>query len=503
MTESNLQEHWHSVPNHMTADIVNPMIDQSEHNEAINEFDNQLDEDMVENGTSRIITYQNTDDENKQIKLTTDKIHNCPFCDVYSAHKCSISRHILAVHEGKKPYICELCGEGFSQSQNLAIHISTVHEKNKPYHCDLCGVSYAEKRSLKKHSLNVHKQPFQDQKPLLKKAAVKKNKSEQKLEKPNDQKKLTIGEKHKCQFCNVQFLQKCSMTRHILAVHEGKKPHQCEICNASFSQHQNLVKHTSTVHEKKKPFKCEMCQLCFAEKGSLKKHVEGVHEKKKPFACTSCEARFISRTDQKTHILSVHERKRPFPCTKCSSAFTQKCHLKVHMSAVHAPKDFQKPHACPQCDKRFLSPSCVKRHISSVHTEKIFECSICFSQLKNKKELNKHYARLHEPKQENLDLGVQNVTTPHLGKPVKISEEKIKTEPFEEGEEVPKNECDIESKFNIKIKNEVEDIEEMQEVHSAVQPIWIKEESQEIFTSNDHYQDPLTEFNNDIKKENT
>ena len=116
----------------------------------------------------KIINYQKTDDDYKQIKLTTDKIHKCPFCDVYLAHKCSISRHILAVHEGKKPYICELCGEGFSQSQNLAIHISTVHEKNKSYHCDLCGVSYAEKRSLKKHSLNVHKQPFQDQKTLLK-----------------------------------------------------------------------------------------------------------------------------------------------------------------------------------------------------------------------------------------------------------------------------------------------------------------------------------------------
>ena len=493
MTQSNLQEHWHSVPNHMTPDIENPKIDQSEHNKATNEFDNQLYEDMVENGTSGVITHQNTDNENKQMKLTTDKMHNCPFCDVYLAHKCSISRHISAVHEGKKPYICELCGEGFSQSQNLAIHIATVHEKNKPYHCDLCGVSYAEKRSLKKHSLNVHKQPFQDQKSLLKKAAIKKNKSEQELEKPNDQKKLT-SEKHNCPFCNVQFLQKCSMTRHIFAVHEGKKPHQCEICNASFSQHQNLVKHKSTVHEKKKPFKCEMCQVCFAEKGSLKKHVEGVHEKKKPFACNICEARFISRTDQKTHISSVHEGKRPFSCTQCSSAFTQKCHLKVHVSAVHAPKDFQKPHACPRCDKRFLSPSCVKRHISSVHTEKIFECATCFIQLKNKKELNKHCARLHEPKQENLDFGVQNVTTPYdllqsVRKAIKISEEKIKAEPFEE--------------VQTKIKNEVEDIEEMQEVYSAVQPIWIKEESQEIYTSNDHYQDPFTEFNNDIKKENT
>ena len=66
MTEFNLQEHWHSVPNHMTADIENAKIDQSEHNEASNECDNQLEEDVVENGTSGIITYyQNTEYENE------------------------------------------------------------------------------------------------------------------------------------------------------------------------------------------------------------------------------------------------------------------------------------------------------------------------------------------------------------------------------------------------------------------------------------------------------
>ena len=117
--------------------------------------------------------------------------------------------------------------------------------------------------------------------------------------------------------------------------------------------------------------------------------------------------------------------------------------------------------------------------------------------------------RLHEAKQENLDFVVQNKhdLLKIVGKPIKISEEKIKTEFLEGIEEVPKRENDtlsMKTKFKIfKTKNEVEDNEEMQEVHSSVQPIWIKEEPQEISTSNDHYQDPLTEFNNDIKKENT
>jgi hypothetical protein len=41
--------------------------------------------------------------------------------------------------------------------------------------------------------------------------------------------------KNECEFCGYSCYNKCSMRRHIVAVHEGKKPYQCDICDATFT----------------------------------------------------------------------------------------------------------------------------------------------------------------------------------------------------------------------------------------------------------------------------
>ena len=89
--------------------------------------------------------------------------------------------------------------------------------------------------------------------------------------------------KHKCPQCELDFTLKCTMTRHIQTVHEGKKSYKCEICGAAFGQNQHLDKHVLSIHEKKKPFKCEICEINFAEKNTLKKHILAVHEKIRAF----------------------------------------------------------------------------------------------------------------------------------------------------------------------------------------------------------------------------
>ncbi len=42
---------------------------------------------------------------------------------------------------------------------------------------------------------------------------------------------------------------------------------RCKICGHLFTQTGDLAKHILTVHEKKRPFKCEMCGKAFGEKG--------------------------------------------------------------------------------------------------------------------------------------------------------------------------------------------------------------------------------------------
>ena len=46
--------------------------------------------------------------------------------------------HIESVHEGKKPYECDICGKVLDEEQNFKSHIESVHEGKKSYECDIC-----------------------------------------------------------------------------------------------------------------------------------------------------------------------------------------------------------------------------------------------------------------------------------------------------------------------------------------------------------------------------
>ena len=67
------------------------------------------------------------------------------------------------VHEGKKPFKCNICDTNFASKQGLNTHIATVHEGKKPYRCNTCDSSFSQKQTLKNHITMVHEQkkPFQ------------------------------------------------------------------------------------------------------------------------------------------------------------------------------------------------------------------------------------------------------------------------------------------------------------------------------------------------------
>ena len=46
--------------------------------------------------------------------------------------RCYVNIHMQVVHEGKKPFMCELCGYATSYPQSLKKHIQTIHEGKKP-----------------------------------------------------------------------------------------------------------------------------------------------------------------------------------------------------------------------------------------------------------------------------------------------------------------------------------------------------------------------------------
>ena len=62
---------------------------------------------------------------------------------------------VKRAHEEPK-HICEDCGKKFFDKQYIPIHKATVHEGKRPWQCQHCGNSYTRDTALKNHVNSVH-----------------------------------------------------------------------------------------------------------------------------------------------------------------------------------------------------------------------------------------------------------------------------------------------------------------------------------------------------------
>ena len=53
--------------------------------------------------------------------------------------------------DGKRPFVCELCGSNFKRKEHCDRHKLTVHEDIRPYQCDICSATFKSKDYMKRH----------------------------------------------------------------------------------------------------------------------------------------------------------------------------------------------------------------------------------------------------------------------------------------------------------------------------------------------------------------
>ncbi|XP_069114095.1 zinc finger and BTB domain-containing protein 24-like [Argopecten irradians] len=133
----------------------------------------------------------------------------CNICKRQYANQKCLLKHIEAVHNKIKPYVCPYCGHSSARKAMMELHIRT-HTGEKPFKCDHCQYVTGDHNSLRRHKMR-----HSGQKP------------------------------YKCQFCGYSCIQAISFKMHMKNKHPGGTVGVfcCDICTfrtvneASFKGH--------------------------------------------------------------------------------------------------------------------------------------------------------------------------------------------------------------------------------------------------------------------------
>lgn len=143
---------------------------------------------------------------------------------------------------------------------------------------------------------------------------------------------LSISRQLECEFCDLKFITKKDIKRHLRDNHFNKREHMCHICGKKFVKKYVLEKHIF-IHADQRPFDCKHCGKLFRTANNLKSHI-GIHTGEHPFKCGICPRTFKFSSTAALHRRS-HKIGEFYKCSVCMADFTATRYLFYHMRNFH------------------------------------------------------------------------------------------------------------------------------------------------------------------------
>ena len=270
---------------------------------------------------SDVIEKLKSESINKNRIHKKEKKYNCPSCfKRFSSHKCLVSHcrkeHDIIIPESEPQTIkekCPFCEKKFNpQSERFVSHLMTFHcaERGNPifleivnnkmikqYVCQICGNSFSNHQSLDHHLMKMHENQSNNCVPChICGKALKNNTS------LNAHLLLHRNDNCLCTICGASYKNEVKLKRHMLTHSQEQFP--CSECGRLFKTTVHLRRHVRFMHLKEKTAQCDQCDKRFPDLSKLRTHISSVHTKVKPYVCELCGFK-CARVDN----LNIHRKK--------------------------------------------------------------------------------------------------------------------------------------------------------------------------------------------------
>jgi len=263
----------------------------------------------------------------REFVLHTRRDHwlNCEECELSFIFNPGLQRHVNKCHRGyitketecsdikARTYACLQCPKAFTRKWSLQYHTRKKHGLK----CANCKLLFIDGLHLEKHELKCYAGEIRN--------------------KDCDFNKGRRRKVHSCPECKKQFHRSTNLSHHMI-VHSNEEPFVCSKCLKAFKWRRAFRAHTRTEHR----FNCEECQLSFVVKPGLERHVNKCHRgditkecsniNARPYACSQCPNKFTLKRSLECHTRNTHG----FQCTNCDVLFVDELSCERHELKCYA-----------------------------------------------------------------------------------------------------------------------------------------------------------------------